>query len=292
MHPLDRGDAAAARAEPLIYIEHIRLLCCEFEIRTNSRDLINRLSYITQRAEQDIPVEQRCTVTITWTGDEFRIYGDGIEDDFELSVTSAVETLYQRLHGHAISALPDHIRINAASGMHAGGSFLIIGPERAGKTTLALGLMLEGVDITGDGLVLLRDGKALAFPRKFHVREDSIGRVPKLRVVDKFAACVSNPQAGRLVALDPLEFGKPWRISPASVSTILYIEPNHGARTTLLHCGKVDMTRRVLPQCARPISGRRDWLGDLCATVDRAETFVIEFGDLDSAMLAMRGVLG
>jgi hypothetical protein len=52
------------------------------------------------------------------------------------------------------------------------------------------------------------------------------------------------------------------------------------------------MTRRVLPQCARPISGRRDWLGDLCATVDRAETFVIEFGDLDSAMLAMRGVLG
>ena len=38
------GDAAAATADPLTYIEHIRLLSCEFEIRTNSRELADRLS--------------------------------------------------------------------------------------------------------------------------------------------------------------------------------------------------------------------------------------------------------
>jgi len=286
------GDAAAARAEPLTYVEHIRLLCCEFEIRTNSRDLINRLSYITQRAEQDVPVVQRGTVTITWTGAEFRIYGDGVEDDFELSALSTLETLYQRLHGRALAALPDHIRIRAASGMHAGRSFLIIGPARAGTTTLALSLMLEGLNITGDELVLLRDGKAVAFPRKFHLREDSIGRIPGLRIIDRFAACIDNPQMGRLVALDPLEFGKPWRIAPASVSTIFYIEPNHGARTTLQRSGKLEMVRRVLPQCAAPISGRRDWLGDLSGTVDRADTFIMELGDLGSALAVTMAVLG
>jgi hypothetical protein len=286
------GDVAAATADPLTYIEHIRLLCCEFEIQTNSQDLIDRLSQLTQRAEQDVPVVQRCTVIITWTDKVFRISGDGMEDDFELSVTSALETVYQHLHGRAIAALPDHIRINAASGMHAGGSFLILGPERAGKTTLALSLMIEGVDITGDALVLLRDGEAIPFPRKFYAREDSIGRMPRLRVIDRFAACLSNPQEGRIVALDPLEFGKPWRIAPAAVSTIFYIEPNHGARTTLRRSGKVDMTRRVLQHCLPPLSGRRDWLGDLCATVDRAETFVLELGDLDSALAATMTVLG
>ncbi len=131
------------------YADRIRLLCCEFEIRTNSQDVINRLCYITQRAEQDVPVAHQCTViitrSITWTGDEFRISGDGIEDEFEFTATSAVETLYKRLNGCAIAALPDYIRINAASGMHAGGSFLILGPERAGTTTLALSLMLERV---------------------------------------------------------------------------------------------------------------------------------------------------
>jgi hypothetical protein len=285
------SDAATATADPLTYIEHIRLLCCEFEIRPSSRELVDRLSYITQRAEQDVPVVQRGTVTVTWTGDEFRISGEGMEDDFELSVLNTLETLYQRLHGRAIAALPDHIRINAATGMHAGRSFLIVGPARAGKTTLALSLMLQGIDITGDGLVLLRDGEALPFPRKFYVREDSIGRVPRLRGIDRFAACISNPQEGRLVALDPLEFGKPWRIAPASVSTILYIEPNHGARSALRRSGKVDMTRRVLQHCLPPTSGRRDWLGDLCATVDRAQTFVIELGDLDSALVEAIAVL-
>jgi hypothetical protein len=286
------GDAASTTFDSLTYIEHIRLLCCEFEIQTNSQDVIKGLSYIAQRAEQDVPLVQRCTVTITWTGDEYRISGDGMEEDFELSVTSALETVCQRLHNHAIAALPDHIRISAASGIHAEHAFLIIGPEGAGKTTLALSLMMEGVDITGDALVLLRDREALPFPRKFHAREDSIGRIPTLRTVARFAACVSNPQEGRLMGLDPLEFGKPWRIAPVAVSTIFYIEPNHGARTTLLPCGKVEMIRRMLPLCAPPVSGRPGWLGDICATVNQAGTFVVELGDLDSAMLAMLSVLG
>lgn len=273
------------------YIEHIRLLCCEFEIRTNSRELIDRLSLITQRAEQDVPVVERRTATIDWTGEEFSINIDGVDPDFEMSVTSALETLYQHLHSRAIAALPDHIPIKAASGMHAGRAFLIIGPERAGKTTLALGLMLEGVDITGDELVLLHDGKAHAFPRKFHAREESLGRLPKLRLIAKFAGSVTNPQAGRIVALDPLEFGKPWRIAPASVSTILYIEPNFGGRSALRRSGKVEMVRRVLPHCASPVSGRRAWLGDLSATVDGADTFVMELGELDSAVVAIKKLM-
>jgi glycosyltransferase involved in cell wall biosynthesis len=278
------------------YVEHIRLLCCEFEIRTNSQDVIDRLSYLAHRAEQNIPVAHRRTVTVTWSatwlGDEFRISAEGTEDDFEFTAARAVATLNNRLRSRAIAALPDHIRVNAASGLRGGRSFLIMGSEPSGKTTLAVSLMLVGIDITGDELVLLRDGKALAFPQKFYLREDSISRMPRLRADDRLAASIGNPQEGRVIALDPLQFGKPWRITPAPVSTIFYIEPNHGARSTLRRSGKVELMRRLVPCCLPPVSGRRDWLGDLCATVDRAETFVIELGELDSAISKMMSVLG
>jgi hypothetical protein len=273
------------------YVEHIRLLCCEFALCTNSQEIVNRLSLMTPRAEQDVPVVEHCSVVVDWTGDEFRIDIDGDDADFELSVTIATKTLYQRLDHRAIAALPDHIRITAATGMHAGSAFLLVGPPRSGKTTLALSLMFEGIEIAGDQLVLLRDGEVVAFPRKFYAREESLSRLPRLRLIDKFAACISNPQEGRFVALDPLEFGRPWRIAPAPVYTILYIEPNFGGRSTLRRSGKVEMVRRVLPCCAPPISGRKGWLGDLTAIIDRAETFVMEFGDLDSAVAAIQTLL-
>jgi hypothetical protein len=275
----------------MTYVDQIRLLSCEFEIRTNSREIMDRVSLIMPRAEQDLPVVERYTMAVDWTGDEFRIDIDGVNEDFELSVTSALETLYQVLHRRAIAALPDYIRITAAIGMHEESAFLLVGPERAGKTTLALSLMLEGTEITGDQLALLRDGEALAFPRKFYAREESLGRLPRLRLTDEFADCVRNPQEGRVVALDPLQFGKLWRIMPAPVSTILCIEPNFGGRSTLRRSGKVKMVRDVLPCCTPPLSGRKGWLGDLTAIIDRAETFVIELGDLDSAVAAVKGVL-
>jgi hypothetical protein len=275
----------------MTYVEYIRLLSCEFEIRTNSPEMMDRLSLIMPRAEQDVPVVERCTVTVDWTGDEFRIDIDGVDQDFELSAISALETLYQHLQRRAIAALPDHIRIVAVTGMHAGSAFLLVGPERAGKTTLALSLMFEGIEITGDQLALLRDGEALAFPRKFYAREESLSRVPQLGLFDKFSDRIANPQQYRVVGLDPLEFGKPWRIAPAAVSTMLYIEPNFGGRSILRRSGKVEIIRRVMAHCAPPISGRQGWLADLCTTIDRARTFIIELGDLDPAVAAIIEVL-
>ncbi len=73
---------------------------------------------------------------------------------------------------------------------------------------------------------------------------------------------------------------------PPSRRFSLYL--NFGvARSTLLPCAKVDMVRRLIALCAPPVSGRRDWLADLCATVDRADTYVLALGDLASAATAI-----
>ncbi len=276
----------------MTYVTYVRLLACEFEVRTNSREVMALLSFVTQRAEQAVPVVERGTVTVTWTGDEFRFEGDGFAADFELSSTSVVDALYHYMHGRAVAALPDHIRIGAACGTRWGRSFLIAGPPSAGKTVLALHLLLDGFAITGDALVLLRGGEAVPLPRKFQLSEESIALLPELANIERFARTARNPQAQRIIGLDPQSFGKRWRISPAPVAAIFYLEPNFGAaRSTLLPCAKVDMVRCLIPQCAPPVSGRRDWLSDLCATVDRADTYVIALGDLASAAAAIAKAL-
>lgn len=237
-------------------------------------------------------IVERGTVTVTWTGEEYCFVGDGIAADFELSVPTLVDELFRRLFDRALAALSGHIRIGAACGSTAGKSFLIAGPKGAGKTVMALQLLLDGFDITGDALALLRSGEAVAYPRKFVLGEESVALVPALAKSERFASIARNPRAQRIILLDPGEFGKPWRISPARVAAIFYLEPNFGAaRSILTPCPKVEMVRRLMPQCAPPASGRRDWLGDLCATVNQADSWVVALGDLPSASEAMAEVI-
>ncbi len=286
-------DIAGRGPDRLNHVENVRFLSCAFEIRTNSRDLHERLAYIVQRSDQKaVPLLKRCVITVLRSGEEYRICDDGGMVEVEPSLMAALESLFRRLHQRALETLPDHIRIHTASGLHQERAFLMVGPKRAGKTTLALRLLFAGFDVTGDELVLLRDGRATAFPRKFYVRNGSLGLLPPLPPVPGPTPFAMNPSEGRLIAVDPTRFGRPWTIAPAEVSTIFYLEPNHGGHTAAVPCQKVEMVRRVMTECAPPATGRPDWVSDLCRTVDRARTFTIRIGELDSAVLEVKRILG
>lgn len=280
-------------SEPSIHRDDLQLLGCEFEIRTNAPELLDWIRLLAPHPQHDVPIDHREIVSVTWTGEVYRIAGDSGAEEFELSLTSLVDTLLNRLNARAIAGFSDHIRVRAACGTYEGRSFLIAGPSRSGKTVLAVRLLLDGLDITGDELVLLRDRSAVPFPRQFQLGEDSVALLPELASLDKFAEIARHPRAERLVPLDPREFGRPWRIGPAPVAALFYLDPNFGAsRTRLLRSAKVEMLRRLLPHCAPPPSRRRNWLADLSATVDQADTFVVTLGDLPSASTAIRQTVG
>lgn len=223
-----------------------------------------------------------------WDGEEYRISGGGDEDEFELSLAVAYNTLFNRLHDRAMQPMADHIRIHAASGRCGDGLFLLVGEKHAGKTTLAMHLLQQGVEMLGDELVLLRDGVGITFPRRFYLRHAALALLPGLTDRMRQAPFVNAQTEGRLLAADPLTVGRPWRIAPAPVRAVIFIEPNHGGASRLAQSGKVEMIRRVVPQSSPPASQREGWRADLCSTINRADTFVLHLGELDQAGKLLR----
>jgi hypothetical protein len=265
----------------------IRLLSCMFEIETDSPAVRDALDFYAVTAEQQVPIDYREDLTLTWTGDAFRLASGGAAEDFEIDLNTILESLHQRIQDRAVSALGDHGFIAAACGWHGAEHFLLLGAAGAGKTSLATRLMLDGFDLSGDAWVLLRDGQATAWPRQFQITEESVALLPHLAKIEQLRAIAAQPRAGYRVRLDPQHLGRPWRIRPAPVCAIFDLEPNFGARSTIRPCGKVDMVRRVMARSLAPAVQHDTWLAGLCAVVERAATYVVELGDLDSAAAAI-----
>jgi hypothetical protein len=278
--------------DPLTCAETIRILSTEFRITSNIPELIERLAYLTQRAEQDLPVLEHCEISVQREDGEYRISGgEGKKDDCELSLPMAFEAMFARLHDLGMRHFPDHIRIHAASGFGRDGMVLLVGEKWSGKTTTAVHLLLEGFEIVGDELVLLRHGQAVTFPRPFYLRHSAIDLLPKLGGMTDRAPFVHAETAGKLIAIDPLKLGRHWKIRPAPVGTVVFLEPNHGGTSSLRACSKVEMVRRVLAQSSPPSSGREDWVADFCSTINEADTVIARMGDLASATDLFRRLL-
>ena len=227
-------------------------------------------------------------ISVTRSGEEFRISNDEGVEDYEMSAAVVIDQLFKRMHRMALANLPDHVCLRAVTGNQAGQSVSDSGVEKFGKTTLAVSLLLAGFDISGDELAVLLDGKAVAFPRRFIVHGDCVELLPELKSCEEFAAFASNPARETVIHLTQPGLGKPWRFGPLHVSAIFLLEPNYGARTRIEPCGKLEMLRRMMPQCIPPISKRANWIGDLSRTVDDSKTYMLRIGELDSAVLAVK----
>jgi hypothetical protein len=271
------------------------------EIATDSDIVADRVGYIVQHADQAVPITatMRCTVIESAgiesagieTAGAFTAEADGAPLFTEPESGRLAERLFIAIHARAIAAMPDHFRIHAASLLYGGKLVLLVGDPHAGKSTLALRLLLDGFAVCGDELVLVRDGIAVTFPRKFYLRQGSFPLIPALAAVEKTLPFTASPGEPRIVGLEPALFARPWRIAPAPVGAIVYLTPDFAAPSRLAPCPRIDMVRLVMSQVTPPLSARAGWIGDLCATVEGARCFTLSVGDLPSAIVALRGIL-
>ncbi len=285
------GAARRRRSGHLILVERLRLLACEVEIRTNLAEFAGRLRYLVQHAEQDHPVTDHAVFEVMHLDGSYVVREDGELVANDAKAETIFDTLFQNIHRRAFAALPDDIRIHAASGMHRGRMFLLVGTPFSGKTTLTLQMLFQGVEMVGDELVMLREGKAAAFPRRFYPRDSSYAVLPGLEFAAADQPIVFDGQGAKRVAVDPTTFARPWRVARAPVATVYYLDPDFSGPTRITALPKIETVRLVMEQCTPPLSHRKGWIADLCAMVNGAATRLLTVGAPGAAAIAIRNDL-
>ncbi len=268
----------------------VRRLGCLFEIETESADLHAALTELALPAAQPGPIRHREIIRVQSAGGAFR-FDDGGREDFEFDLTTLLNRLNRRIAATTHATLPGYGLVTAACLWHGDAHVLILGEGGAGKSCLAMQLLLDGMAVTGDATVLVGEGLAIPWPHPFSLSEDSVALLPGLAADARFRDHLERPHAGWRLSLTPHGFGRPWRIAPAPIAAVFDLDPNFGGLNRLRPCATTAMMQRLLARAEPPAGLRGRWLADLAASLAGAACHVLQAGDPVGAAAAVMAVL-
>jgi hypothetical protein len=257
-------------------------------VRTDCKHVFRQLDFIAQDARQDSPISKELVYEIFRQDKGYLIVKDGVPCENRLGLQGLAYRLQWHIHGHVFEAIGECTRIHSGCAEHHGNRFLVVGDSGAGKTTLMTRLLYEGFRVHSDELVMVRHGKAVPFPRRFHIKGNSLHLLPQIRPFIERVPFVENGNGTKIFAFSPSEAGFDWLIENREVRLVFFVESNHGGKTVVEKCPKYLMVQKVMPMTF--FSNSRDHLkiGELCRTIDRAGCSVLRVGNLDSAVAAIR----
>jgi len=166
--------------EPL----ELELLGLPVRIEASDEDVRAQLSLVYGRSRCS-PGERPLVARLARAGASHRIAVDGRAERTEESATEAVGALNHEL----LQALMERSRslyfVHAAVVAWRGHALVLPGLSRAGKSTVALALVLEGARYLSDELLAFtRAGRAEPLPRAFKIRDECVPYFPEL--ADRF----------------------------------------------------------------------------------------------------------
>jgi len=208
-----------------------------------------------------------------------------------LDIWDLIYSLMGCIHRCVFNIVDDCVRIHAGCGEYNGKRFLMVGDKGAGKTTLMTRLLFEGMHIEGDELVLIRDGKTVPFPRRFHIKKSSLNLLPQIRAITDTLPYIKKDDEPELYSFAPSNAGFGWKIENKKTDFIFYLEPARGRKTRVEKCPKYMMVQKAMPLTFFSNTHDHEKIGKLCNIIVNAVCYILHIGDLDSAVYAMHGNL-
>lgn len=276
----------------MILARDIQLGPCQVHIETDSPEVHEQLAYMDQEAIQsEAPV--RTLELAAWIEEGgYRLVEDGREHGSASCARDVLEEFYSIGYREAFAALPAKcVRLHAVTVSLKGRRALLLGSRHSGKTTLAVRLLCEGLDVSGDEYAIAGEDGLCAFPRRFHIKDDSLTLLPELAPVVDDLPYVGTGR-GRVVALSPTDLGMPWVLQPARVDAVVTLDRNHGGPSSLKSFPQYELLHRLMTQTYTPAISDGGWIAKVCDLVSTASCWRLELGDLESAVFAVRGLLG
>lgn len=205
-------------------------------------------------------------------------------DDISVSVFN----LLWLIHRDALGGITDRIRIHAGCGEWQGRRFIVVGDKGVGKTTLMVRLLYSGFRMISDELILVRDGKALPFPRRFHIKQESTKLLTFMSGLIDTLPFNWTSYGHKMYSFTPQDAGYRWKIDEGDVRAVIYLEPNHGGGSRIEECSKYRMVEKVMPMSFLSETADHMKIGGICGLVDNADCFVLHVGDLEGAVSGLQ----
>lgn len=268
-----------------------RVLSSEFWVSVDGEDAVRVLDTLPFHAAQDVTATHRHRLEVLREEKGYRIREDGLTRDHLLDAETVGSSVQDRIHALAMAGMDEHAKLHAGCVTHGGRGVLFVGPGRSGKTTLMARLLYEGFAVQGDDTVVLRGGFAMAVPRRFRVRRGTLALVPQLSSRAPAWALEGPPNGYHVVVVDPVELGFAWRIAPVPVDVVFFLVPGHGSPSRVIPYARYRMAHLLMSESVPPAEGARGLIREIATLVGRADCYVLELGELDSAVTAVNAVL-
>ena len=269
----------------------VRMLSTEMRIVTDDDDLARALEYVLPHAEQPEAATGRASFVVARHGQGFELRPEGGAPSLHADRAAVLAELSEQLHRAALDPFQDTPRVHAALGSWRGRVFLLVGGKAAGKTTLLLRLFFDGCEAHGDELVLIRAGQALAFPRKFYVKQGTLGVVPELSRIAERLPAVRDGKGAVIRAFEPGDAGPTWRIEAVRPAAIVALDPGFEGESRIEPLPVYLAVDRVLAQSSLPPERTAEAIRDICALVDACRTWRLLVGTPEDASRKLREAL-
>lgn len=221
-----------------------------------------------------------------------RIIEDGVLPGYEApSLMDMLNRLLMLVHAKSLSRFEGTIRIHAGYGERGGRRFIVVGDKGTGKSTLMVKLLLAGFRVTGDELVVVRDGEAFPFPRRFHIKQGSVPLLPEMAGLFETLPWNDTTYGHKMFSFSPMDAGLEWKVDAGKIDAVFYLEPNHGGATNVEACPKLSMMEKIMPMTFLSETEDHRKIPAVCRMVDEADCYVVRNGDLHGAVEAFKELL-
>ena len=275
----------------MMHERSVRMLGTEMRVSTDDDDLALALEYVLPHAEQPGPATGGASFVVARHDRGFELRQEGGASTVHAERAAALAELSERLHRAALEPFEDALRVHAALGAWHGRAFLLVGAKGAGKTTLLLRLLFDGCEAHGDELVLIREGEALAFPRKLYVKHGTLELIPELAGIASRLPAVRDGKGTAIRAFEPADAGRPWRILPVRPAAIVVLDPAFGEPSRLEPFPAYLTVERVLAQSSVPPQRTAEAIREVCALADECRTWRLLVGNPGEASRHLREAL-
>jgi hypothetical protein len=243
------------------------------------------------KARQHYPVSREIRYRVERDEAEYLVWEDDRPWHRDGSADRVLIELFRRVYAMVYAGMPGCPRLHAGSAAYHGRVFLAVGAKGAGKSTLMTRLLFDGVEVFGDEMVLGLGHDVIALPRRFHLKAPGLNLLPGVAAIADRLPFVMADAGHKIIAFDPTEAGRPWTIRRGRPEAIFFLEANHGGRTELAPCPKVDMIQALMTQSLLDGQDGGAWIRALGTLVRGAECYNLRIGDLSSATAMMKRAL-